>query len=60
MSVTKICEDGKFDVVCRRDKAYIVDRQNHKTIGEFTKKGGLYVAEVKVRNPLAPGFHRPE
>ena len=59
MSVSKICKDGHFDVLCRKDKAYILNKDK-KVVAEFERQNGLYVSTVSVRNPRSPGFHRPE
>ena len=60
MSVSKICKDGKYDVLCRQDKAFILARDTQKVIAEFERQNGLYVSTVQVKNPRSSGFHRPE
>ena len=50
LSVTKMTEDGRLEVHCRRDKALVMDT-NGKTLATFNKKNGLYVCLMKVRNP---------
>ena len=60
MSVSKICKDGKYDVLCRDDKAFVLSRGTRKVIAEFERQNGLYVSIVQVKNPRNPGFHRQE
>ncbi len=55
LSVTKVCDRGNFDVLCRREAAYVLD-DKQKVIAKFPRRGGLYVATVKVRNPRWRGF----
>ena len=50
LSVTKMTEDGKLEVLCRRDKAVVRDLKG-KVLATFNKKNGLYVCMMKVRNP---------
>jgi hypothetical protein len=50
LSVTKMTEDGRLEVLCRRDKALVMDT-NGKILATFNKKHGLYVCLMKVRNP---------
>ena len=50
LSVTKMTEDGKLQVLCRRDKAVVRDLKG-KVLATFNKKNGLYVCMMKVRNP---------
>ena len=58
MSVSKLCENGDYDVLCRRDKAFILNK-DHFVVAEFTKKNGLYMADLKIKNPSYSGFTRP-
>ena len=50
LSVTKMTEDGKLEVICRRDRAVVVDLKG-KVLATFNKKNGLYVCMMKVKNP---------
>ena len=50
LSVSKMTEDGKLDVLCTKDRAVVRD-QKGKVVATFPKKHGLYVCMMKVRNP---------
>ena len=50
LSVSKMTEDGRLEVVCRKDRALVMDNQG-RTLATFNKKNGLYVCMMKVRNP---------
>ena len=51
LSVTKkMTENGKLEVICRKDKAVVQDLKG-KVLATFNKKHGLYVCMMKVRNP---------
>ena len=55
LSLSKICERGDLDVLCREDEAFILDK-NHNVVSRFEKRNGLYVAAIDVDNhPWAPG-----
>ena len=59
-SVSKICDAG-FRVKFSSDKAEVVDKKG-KVCVTFERRGGLYVARLKMRNPRFKkneGFHRP-
>ena len=58
LSVTKICEKGDLEVVCRQDAAYILDKQK-KIVAKFPRKNGFYISTMDVKNPRHPGFTRP-
>ena len=58
ISVTKMTEKGELQILCRKDEALVLDGEN-KTVAKFARKGGLYVAVMKVRNPRFAPFHRP-
>ena len=60
MSVSKICRDGKYDVLCRQDKAFVLSKGTQNVIAEFERQNGLYVSTVQVRNPKVSGFHRQD
>ena len=60
MSVSKIC-DGDLWVKFDKKLALIMDAKN-KEICRFTRRGGLYIARMKIRNPRYKpdrGFPRP-
>ena len=46
-SVTKMAEDGKFKVLCAKDKAVVKDIGG-KVLATFHKKQGLCVCTMKV------------
>ena len=50
LSVTKITEEGKLEVLCRKDKAVVVDLRG-KVLATFPKKNCVYICMMKVRNP---------
>ena len=54
LSVSKITEEGKLRVLCDRVKAIVIDLAG-KVLATFPKKGGLYVCNMKVRNPRYRG-----
>ena len=56
-SVTKICEKGDLEVVCRQDAAFILDKQK-RIVAKFPRRNGLYVSTMDVKNPRHPGFTR--
>ena len=58
LSVTKICEKGVLEVVCRQDAAYTLDKHK-KIVAKFPRKNGLYISTMDVKNPKHPGFTRP-
>ena len=58
LSVTKITENGKLHVVCKKDVALILDQSN-KEVARFNRSGGLYTAIMKVKNPKFQPFTRP-
>ena len=58
ISVTKMTEKGELQILCRKDEGFVVDGEN-RTVGKFTRKGGLYVAVMKVRNLRFSPFVRP-
>ena len=59
LSVTQMSRHGTISVLCKREEALVLNEQN-ETVAVFKKKGGLYVANMPVRNPRfkAP-FGRP-
>ena len=50
LSVTKMTEDGKLEVLCTKDKAVAKDLGG-KILATFHKKQGLYVCMMTVKNP---------
>ena len=58
LSVTKMTENGKLSVLCKKDVALILD-ENQNTLATFHRQGGLYVAMMKVKNPRFTPFARP-
>ena len=59
LSVTQMTRHGNISVLCKREEALVLNERN-ETVAVFKKKGGLYVANMRVRNPRfkAP-FGRP-
>ena len=55
LSVTKICDQGELDVLCRKNAAYILDK-DMRVVAKFQRRGGLYIARMRMRNPKYPGF----
>ena len=59
ISVIQMTRHGDISMLCTRGEALVLDEQN-QTLGVFKKKGGLYVANMRVRNPKFNGpFGRP-
>ena len=58
LSVTKMTESGKISVLCKKDEALILNEEG-KTVAKFNRKGGLYTAIMRVRNPRFQSFPRP-
>ena len=50
LSVTQMIKNGDISVLCKKDEAQVLDAQN-RVLAVFQRKGGLYVAKMKVRNP---------
>ena len=59
LSVSRICSKGTLEVVCKKDAAYIQDTKGN-VVAKFEKRGGLYVADVAIRNPMHPSFIGPD
>ena len=59
LSVTQMTRHGNISVLCKREEALVLNERN-EIVAVFKKKGGLYVANMRVRNPRfkAP-FGRP-
>ena len=51
LSVTKMTEDGKLEVLCLQQKAVVREANGGKTLATFHKKSGLYVCMMEVKNP---------
>ena len=49
-SVAKICDAG-YKVVFDAGKGTIYHKQSGNQVGVFERKGGLYVSDMKLRNP---------
>ena len=45
-----LTKNSDINVLCKEDEALVLDAQN-RILAVFKKKGGLYVANMKVRNP---------
>jgi hypothetical protein len=61
ISVTKMTEKDELAVLCKKDVALVLDRQN-RVVTKFHREGGLYVCYMKYRNPKyrpAEPFTRP-
>ena len=59
LSVTQMTKKGDITVVCKRDEAVILSA-DHQVLALFKRKGGFYVADMKVRNPrFKPPFGGP-
>ena len=60
MSVSKVCDSGLW-VKIDKDMATIMDA-NNKEVCRFLRRGGLYVAKMRMRNPHykpSQSFPRP-
>ena len=60
MSVSKVCDSGLW-VKIDKDMATIMDK-NGKEVCRFMRRGGLYIAKMRIRNPHfkpKPDFPRP-
>ena len=58
LSVTKMTERGDLHVLCKKDEALILDKDN-RTVARSLRKGGFYTAVIKVMNPRWRPFNRP-
>ena len=50
LSVTQMTKNGDISVLCKKDEALVLDAHD-RILVVFQRKGGLYVAKMKVRNP---------
>ena len=50
LSVSQMTKSGEVVVVCKKDEAVILNSK-HEVLAVFKQKGGLYVADMKVRTP---------
>ena len=57
MSVSKLTEMGELQVLCKNDEAVVVTNQG-ATVARFARRGGFYVAMMKVKNPRFQPFRR--
>ena len=55
----KLPEDanGEPEAVFRKKEGFIKDKDG-KTLTRFTRRGGLYIGKMKLKNPKHPGFGR--
>ena len=51
LSVSQMTKSGEVMVVCKKDEAVVLNMQ-HEVLAVFKQKGGFYVADMKVRNPM--------
>lgn len=58
LSVTRMRESEKISVLCKIEVALVLDEENN-ILATFNRKGGLYTAIMKVRNPSFHAFARP-
>ena len=59
LSVSQMTRNGDIFVVCKKDEALVMNQQQ-QVLAVFKRKGGLYVANMKVRNPkYKPPFGGP-
>ena len=59
LSVTQMTKNGDITVVCKRDEAVVLGA-DQQVLAVFNRKGGLCVADMKVRNPIfKPPFGGP-
>ena len=57
MSVSKVCDQG-LRCIFDDERATIVDKKTGKEIATFERRGGLYIAKMKLKAPA--GFTRPQ
>ena len=59
LSVSQMTRSGNVQVLFKQDEALVKDDQG-RLLAVFKKKGGLYVANMKVKNPkYRPPFGGP-
>ena len=59
LSVTQMTKNGDITVVCKRDEAVVLGA-DQQVLAVFKRKGCLYLADMKVRNPMfKPHFGGP-
>ena len=59
LSVSQMTKSGKIMVVCKKDEAVILNL-DHEVLAVFKQRGGLYVADMRIRNPMfKPPFGGP-
>ena len=52
-------KSGEVMVICKKDEAVVINLQ-HEVLVVLKQKGGFYVADMKVRNPMfKPPFGGP-
>ena len=57
MSVSKVCDQG-LRCIFEDERATIVDKKTGKEIATFERRGGLYIAKMKLKAPA--GFTLPQ
>ena len=57
LSGIETTKTGELHVVRKQDEALVVDRQK-KAVARFAKKGGLYIAVMRVHDPRRMPFPR--
>jgi hypothetical protein len=56
-SVSMICDAG-FDVLFTSSGAAVRDPKSGKTVCQYVRQGGLYVSDMRLKNPMHPSFGR--
>ena len=56
-SVGKICDSG-YEVRFTKDGAHVLHPGSGKQVGQFSRKRGLYMGTLQLKNPAAPTFTR--
>ena len=56
-SVSMICDAG-FDVLFTSTQASVRDPKSGKTMCTYLRQGGLYIGEMRLKNPMHPSFGR--
>ncbi len=50
-------ENGEPEAVFRKTEGFIKDKDG-KTLTRFSRRGGLYIGKMRLKNPKHPGFGR--
>ena len=56
MSVSRVCDQG-LRCIFDDEQATVVDKKTGKEVTVFQRRGGLYIAKMKLKAPA--GFTRP-